>query len=169
MLTPCCVRCSNGTAGRQADLQKLKQPLAYSLQQTKSSDADFATAAVSIRDIMPQLDVPHSCAMILPPTSLVFLHTTYTCAFKPGCLMSHNWLHTPDCKLKNENEIPVEVPFWLCCTASQQCRSTGFPTACLIAAVLAPRSSGIERRQAWAQSVPRTSLPVPATPGKIST
>ena len=20
------------------------------------------------------------------------------CAFKPGCLMSHNWLHTPDCK-----------------------------------------------------------------------
>ena len=21
-----------------------------------------------------------------------------TCAFKPGCLMSHIWLHTPDCK-----------------------------------------------------------------------
>ena len=35
------------------------------------------------------------------PTSLVLLHTTYTCAFKPGCLMSHYWLHTPDCKLKN--------------------------------------------------------------------
>ncbi len=33
------------------------------------------------------------------PTSLVLLHTTYTCAFKPGCLMSHHWLHTPDCKL----------------------------------------------------------------------
>jgi len=33
------------------------------------------------------------------PTSLVLLHTTYTCAFKPGCLMSHCWLHTPDCKL----------------------------------------------------------------------
>jgi len=30
------------------------------------------------------------------------LHTTYTCAFKPGCLMSHNWLHTPDCKVLNE-------------------------------------------------------------------
>ena len=36
------------------------------------------------------------------PTSLVLLHTTYTCTFKPGCLMSHNWLHTPDCKVLNE-------------------------------------------------------------------
>jgi len=26
----------------------------------------------------------------------------YTRAFKPGCLMSHNWLHTPDCKIQNE-------------------------------------------------------------------
>ena len=100
---------------------------------------------------------------------LVFLHTTYTCAFKPGCLMSHNWLHTPDCKLCNEHGIPEEVPFWLCCTASQQCRSTGCPTACLIAAALAPHSSGIALQPAWAQSVPRTSLPVPETPGKIST
>ncbi len=33
------------------------------------------------------------------PTSLVLSHTTYTCAFKPGCLMSHNWLHTPECKV----------------------------------------------------------------------
>jgi hypothetical protein len=24
-----------------------------------------------------------------------------TCAFKSGCLMSHNWLHTPDCKKLN--------------------------------------------------------------------
>ena len=38
------------------------------------------------------------------PTSLVLSHTTYTCAFKPGCLMSHNWLHTPDCKVSNEND-----------------------------------------------------------------
>ena len=30
--------------------------------------------------------------------------STYTCAFKPGCLMSHNWLHTPDCKVSNEND-----------------------------------------------------------------
>jgi hypothetical protein len=30
---------------------------------------------------------------------LVLLHTTYTCASKPGCLMTHNWLHTPDCKV----------------------------------------------------------------------
>ena len=36
------------------------------------------------------------------PTSLVLSHTTYTCAFKPGCLISHNWLHTPDCKVQNE-------------------------------------------------------------------
>jgi len=33
------------------------------------------------------------------------LHTTYTCAFKPGCLMSHNWLHTPDCKVLNEMKM----------------------------------------------------------------
>ncbi len=26
----------------------------------------------------------------------------YTCAYKPGCLVSHNWLHTPDCKVLNE-------------------------------------------------------------------
>ena len=31
---------------------------------------------------------------------LVFLHTTYTCALKQGYLMSHYWLHTPDCKLQ---------------------------------------------------------------------
>jgi len=38
------------------------------------------------------------------PTSLVLLHTTYTCAFKPVCLLSHNWLYTPDCKaLKGMN------------------------------------------------------------------
>ena len=30
------------------------------------------------------------------PTSLILLHTTYTCAFKPGCLMSHYWLRTPE-------------------------------------------------------------------------
>ena len=35
-------------------------------------------------------------------TSLILSHTTYTCAFQPGCLMSHNWLHTPDCKVLNE-------------------------------------------------------------------
>ena len=36
------------------------------------------------------------------PTSMILLHTTYTCGFKPGCLMSHNWLHTPDSKVLNE-------------------------------------------------------------------
>jgi len=25
-----------------------------------------------------------------------------TCAFKPGCLMSHNWLHIADCKVSNK-------------------------------------------------------------------
>ena len=33
--------------------------------------------------------------------SLVLAYTTYTCAFKPGCLLSHNWLHTPDYKGSN--------------------------------------------------------------------
>ena len=36
---------------------------------------------------------------------LVSLHYTLTsvdCAFKPGCLMSHNWLHTPDYKAVDE-------------------------------------------------------------------
>jgi len=38
------------------------------------------------------------------PTSLLLLHTTYTRAFKPGCLMSHNWLHYhhPHGKVLNE-------------------------------------------------------------------
>ena len=27
------------------------------------------------------------------------LYQEHTCAFKPGCLMSHNWLHNPDCKI----------------------------------------------------------------------
>ena len=29
---------------------------------------------------------------------LICLCTAYYCAFKPGRLMSHNWLHTPDCR-----------------------------------------------------------------------
>ncbi len=32
-------------------------------------------------------------------TSLVLSHIIYTCAFKPGCIMSHDCLHTPDCKV----------------------------------------------------------------------
>ena len=32
---------------------------------------------------------------------LLSLHGKQTCAFKPGCLMSHSWLHTPDCKVSN--------------------------------------------------------------------
>ena len=42
------------------------------------------------------------------PTSLVLSHTTYTCAFKPGYLMSHNWLHTPDCKVLNK-KMKIQV------------------------------------------------------------
>ena len=33
----------------------------------------------------------------------------YTCAFKPGCLMSHNWLHTPDCKIRVNKTTPFGV------------------------------------------------------------
>jgi len=28
--------------------------------------------------------------------SILACTVEYACAFKPGCLMSHNWLHTPD-------------------------------------------------------------------------
>lgn len=39
------------------------------------------------------------------PTSLVLSHSTYTCAYKPGCLMSHKWLYTPDCETSSKNEM----------------------------------------------------------------
>ncbi len=43
---------------------------------------------------------------------LSLLHITHICAFKPGGLMSHNWLHTSACKVSNEtNEM-------CCCVAS---------------------------------------------------
>ncbi len=32
-------------------------------------------------------------------TRQVLSHTTYTYASKPGCVMGHNWLHTPDYKI----------------------------------------------------------------------
>ncbi len=35
-------------------------------------------------------------------TSLILLRITFTCALKPGRVMSHNWLHTPDSRLLNE-------------------------------------------------------------------
>ena len=33
-------------------------------------------------------------------TPCLVLPATFTCAFMPGCLMSHIWLHTTDCKLR---------------------------------------------------------------------
>ena len=38
------------------------------------------------------------CSLSKMLTNLVLWHTTFTCASKPGCLMSHIWHHTPDCK-----------------------------------------------------------------------
>ena len=32
----------------------------------------------------------------------------HTCVSNPGCLISHNWLHTPDCKVLTEN-ITVQI------------------------------------------------------------
>ena len=32
-------------------------------------------------------------------TDDLFFGQACICAFKPGCLMSHNWLNTPDCKV----------------------------------------------------------------------
>ncbi len=48
----------------------------------------------------PQRDLKPFFRTELPPAW--FGCTTYTCAFKPGYLMSHNWLHTPDRKASNE-------------------------------------------------------------------
>ncbi len=39
--------------------------------------------------------IPASYRSLLTGTGLQ--HIDFTCAVKPGCLMSHNWLHTPDC------------------------------------------------------------------------
>ena len=63
------------------------------------------------------------------PTSLVLLHTTYTCAFKPGCRMSHNWLHTPDCKVLNEysNAHVWMQTFDCCCRIVLPRYRPGFP------------------------------------------
>ena len=33
------------------------------------------------------------------------------CAFKPRCPVSHNWLHTPDCKVLNGSEW-VKTAYW---------------------------------------------------------
>ena len=71
-------------------------------------------AAVQISDGLNQLKHIHYCCCIHAATVTLtapdcrlrrLLNMTaerrklcfYTCAFKPGCLMSHNWLHTPDC------------------------------------------------------------------------
>ena len=44
--------------------------------------------------------VAHHIQMCFPRLSPV------PCPFKPGCLMSHDWLHTPDCKVLNEMKTP---------------------------------------------------------------
>ena len=51
------------------------------------------------------------------PTSLVLLHTTCTYTFKPGCLMSYNWLHDPDCKVSKEVTCMTLLQ-WACRAAS---------------------------------------------------
>ena len=53
----------------------------------------------SIASFMPQISIVHEAQLIRVMTvwfcCLVVLHTIYTCAFKPGCLISHNRLHSP--------------------------------------------------------------------------
>ncbi len=61
-----------------------------------------------VRGCLQVLDLIAKCGLAYlkrTSTSLVLLHTAYVCAFKPGCLMSHNWLHTSDCNVCKINEM----------------------------------------------------------------
>ena len=41
--------------------------------------------------------------------SMLVLHSTFSCAFRPGCLIGHAWLHTVDCEvLHGKKQIKVE-------------------------------------------------------------
>ncbi len=49
--------------------------------------------------------------------------TDATCAFKPGCLMSPKWLHTPDCKVSTEMKSCHQTVEWMnVCCADATCR-----------------------------------------------
>ena len=63
-------------------------------------------------------------------SSPVFTHdaATDTCAFKPACLMSHNWLHTSKCKVRVTALWPSAAHALSCC-----CKAAVNP-ACLTAA-----------------------------------
>ena len=45
-------------------------------------------------------------------SSLGLLHDFFPCAFRPGCLMSHIWLHTPGCTVSTI-AVPPESATWL--------------------------------------------------------
>jgi len=98
----------------------LNQPLPQSASASislclKSYQLHYAPRLVSSdRQCKPLAAAP--CANFLlcqitsgTPCSSVLLHTTRTCAFKPGCLASHNWLHTPDCKISNGKKLKMIV------------------------------------------------------------
>jgi len=38
------------------------------------------------------------------PHSKGHLSFNYTCVYKPGCLTSHKWLHTSDCKVQEKQQ-----------------------------------------------------------------
>ena len=50
--------------------------------------------------VLSVCQVPNYCLLspLMSPKDSKLIDD-YTCASKPGCLMSHNWLHTPDCKV----------------------------------------------------------------------
>lgn len=55
--------------------------------------------AISLRS------APHTAWPLASPCLIILfgMPLACTCAFKPGCLMSHIWPPTPDCKLQSES------------------------------------------------------------------
>jgi hypothetical protein len=35
---------------------------------------------------------------------MIFWHVAFSCDHEPGYLVSHNWLHTPDCNILSESK-----------------------------------------------------------------
>jgi len=60
---------------------------------------------------------------------LIILHITFTCAIKPGCLMCHKQLHTPDCTKweMKYNGLPAQSRPVLCLAYATTHLSQGRP------------------------------------------
>ena len=49
---------------------------------------------------------------------------SYTCAFKPGCLLTHNRLHTPDCSISNDIKSSLYRWMWASWITTTTCPSS---------------------------------------------